>query len=82
MAIRRLNFQSVLFLKHEIQELLFKYDDIYISLQKLSKIYLETENCKNFAIFVWLRIDCCHDNYLFKFAKCFIAGSLYTRVAL
>ena len=27
MATRRLNLQSVLFLKHEIQELLFKYDD-------------------------------------------------------
>ena len=27
MAIRRLNLQSVLFLNHEIQELLFKYDD-------------------------------------------------------
>ena len=27
MATRRLNLQSVLFLNHEIQELLFKYDD-------------------------------------------------------
>ena len=27
MATRRLNFQSVLFLNHEIQELLFMYDD-------------------------------------------------------
>ena len=27
MATRRMNLQSVLFLNHEIQELLFKYDD-------------------------------------------------------
>ena len=27
MATRRLNLQSVLFLNHKIQELLFKYDD-------------------------------------------------------
>ena len=27
MTTRRLNLQSVLFLNHEIQELLFKYDD-------------------------------------------------------
>ena len=27
MATRRLNLQSVLFLNHEIQELLFMYDD-------------------------------------------------------
>ena len=48
MATRCLNLQSVLFLNHEIQELLFKYDDerFYISLQKLPKIDHKTENCK------------------------------------
>ena len=47
MVTRRLNLQNVLFLNHEKQELLFKYDDeryLYQS-QKMSKIYLKTENC-------------------------------------
>ena len=37
MVTRYINLQIVLFLNHEIQEFLFKYDDgdIYISLQKL-----------------------------------------------
>ena len=46
MATSRMNSQSVLFLNHEMQELLFKYDDerycIYISLQKLQKVDLKT----------------------------------------
>ena len=45
MATRRMNLQNVLFLNHEKQELLFKYDDeryIYISLQKLLKIDIKT----------------------------------------
>ena len=49
MATRRLNLQSVLLLNHEIQELFFlsmTMRDIYICLQKLSKIDLKTENCK------------------------------------
>ena len=48
MATRRLNLQSVLLLNHEIQELLFKYDDeryLYQS-TKVVKIDLKTENCK------------------------------------
>ena len=47
-ATRRLNLQSVLFLNHEIQELLFMYDDeryLYQS-TKVVKIDLKTENCK------------------------------------
>ena len=48
MATRRLNLQSVLFLNHEIHScsLSMTMRDIYISLQKLSKIDLKTENCK------------------------------------
>ena len=47
MATRRLNLQSVLFLNHEKQELLFQYDDeryLYQS-TKVVKIDLKTENC-------------------------------------
>ena len=40
----------------------------------MSKIDLKTENCKKFAIFVWLRIDCCHDNYLLNLQSVSLLG--------
>ena len=67
MATRLLNLQGVLFLNHNIQWLLIKYDDdryLYLSI-KVAKIDLITLKIAISCYFVWLRVDCCHDNYVF-----------------
>ena len=49
MATRRMNLQSVLFLNHEKQELLFKYDDeryLYQSTKSGQKLILKLKIAK------------------------------------
>ena len=64
MVTRYTNLQIVLFLNHDIQEFIFKYDDgryLYQS-TKVAKIELKTPQKSKSMFLIWLCYICCHGN--------------------
>ena len=63
MVTRYINLQIVLFLNHEKQEFLFKYDDERYLYQSTKDAQIELKTPKIAKVcFVWLCDNCCHGN--------------------